>query len=286
MAAVTPALMRTDERESRRRRGHVRRANLSLPTQQTVILGSVFVCVLCVFICRVIGASSSSEEDEWPMPAAMPYNESYGTSSMIYESKMASNIVKMRRLLHAKPGLMYDEYDAAALVAKTLRGLGIKAHNIRTEVGITGVVAHIGFGTLRSTSETETTPTILLRADMDALPIHEETDVPFKSRVDGVMHACGHDAHTAMLLGAAMALKAAEGELVKMRAAVRLFFQPAEEGGAGAKAMIDQGAMEGADAAVMVRRRVFFFDGHISSRGGVSCSGLMMMQRTMMRTGW
>jgi IAA-amino acid hydrolase len=85
-------------------------------------------------------------------------------------------------------------------------------------------------------------PCVALRADMDALPIHEETDVPFRSEVDHKMHACGHDCHTAMLLGAARLLKKHESEL---RGTVKLIFQPAEEGGAGADRMCQEGALEG-----------------------------------------
>ena len=160
-------------------------------------------------------------------------------------------VIDLRQKLHEVPGVMYEEYEANRIVQSTLKSIGIKEKNIQSGLGITGVIAHIGFGSLEA-SKSGSIPTIVLRADMDALPIQEETDVPFKSSVPGVMHACGHDAHTAMLLGAAMALKAVEDELIQMQAAVRLFFQPAEEGGAGAKAMIDAGAIEGTSAALML----------------------------------
>jgi amidohydrolase len=138
-------------------------------------------------------------------------------------------IVGLRRELHRFPELMYEEVKTSQLVCDTLDQLGIAYERGIAE---TGVVATLGTGD---------SPCIALRADMDALPIHEETDVPFRSEVDGKMHACGHDCHTAMLLGAAKLLRERESEL---QGTVRLLFQPAEEGGAGGKRMRDEGALE------------------------------------------
>ena len=183
-----------------------------------------------------------------PLPFADGYDDE---AAELYGSGVAAAVVGLRRAIHEKPGVMYEEYDAAEISYNTLRAIGIEDSNIKTGLGVTGLVAHIGAGTLESSMAGEV-PTLLLRADMDALPIHEETDVPFRSTYDGVMHACGHDAHTAMLLGAAMLLKEHEEALAATGAAVRLFFQPAEECGAGAKAMIDEGAIEGTDDAIML----------------------------------
>lgn len=140
-------------------------------------------------------------------------------------------IVSVRRTLHQYPELSGQETRTAAVIADFLRGIGIQC---RTNVAGTGVIADIpGMAEV---------PCVVLRADTDALPIQEETGLDFASAHDGVMHACGHDGHTAMLLGAA-ALLSSEGDLP---APVRLIFQPAEEKGTGAQAMIQAGALEGA----------------------------------------
>ena len=138
-------------------------------------------------------------------------------------------IIDIRRQLHRHPELMYEEVKTSQLVRDTLDGLGI---SYESGLAKTGVLASIGSGD---------GPCVGLRADMDALPIHEETDVPFRSEVEGKMHACGHDCHTAMLLGAARVLKERESEI---NGTVKLLFQPAEEGGAGGKLMSDEGALE------------------------------------------
>ena len=140
-------------------------------------------------------------------------------------------IVGVRRKLHQYPELSGQETRTAAVIADFLRGIGIQC---RTNVAGTGVIADIpGMAGV---------PCVVLRADTDGLPIQEETGLEFASAHDGVMHACGHDGHTAMLLGAA-ALLSGEGNLP---APVRLIFQPAEEKGTGAQAMIQAGALDGA----------------------------------------
>ncbi len=153
--------------------------------------------------------------------------------SLLEEVKrLEPRIVEIRRTIHQKPELAYHETATAALVARELRALGIE---VKTRVGGTGVV-----GVLRTGKGGRV---VALRADMDALPLQENVDLEFRSKRKGVMHACGHDTHVAMLLGAAMLLAKHRREL---SGDVKFLFQPAEEEGGrgGAKPMIEAGAME------------------------------------------
>ena len=140
----------------------------------------------------------------------------------------AAEITAWRRDLHANPELLYDVHRTAASVADRLRAFG--CDEVVTGVGQTGVV-----GVIRGRKVGGRT--IGLRADMDALPIEEATGLPYASTAPGKMHACGHDGHTAMLLGAARYL----AETRNFGGTAVVIFQPAEEGGAGGKAMVDDG---------------------------------------------
>lgn len=144
--------------------------------------------------------------------------------------RLADDVVLIRRDLHMHPELGFEEFRTASIVATRLRHLGYEVHE---GIGGTGVV-----GVLRGNRPGRT---VMLRADMDALPIQEEHATPYTSQFDGRMHACGHDGHVAMLLGAASLIAARSDELA---GTVALVFQPAEEGHGGAKAMIEDGLIE------------------------------------------
>ena len=147
-------------------------------------------------------------------------------------AELHDEITEWRREIHSNPELMYDVHDTASSVEEKLRAFG--CDEVVTAIGKTGVV-----GIIHGKSR-ESGRVIGMRADMDALPIEEATDKPHKSRNPGKMHACGHDGHTAMLLGAAKYL----AETRNFNGSVAVIFQPAEEGGAGGKAMVDDGMMD------------------------------------------
>ena len=140
-------------------------------------------------------------------------------------------LIQIRRVLHEYPELSGQEANTAAVICKFLDGLAIKYRN--------GVAGH---GVVAEIPGSAGVPCVVLRADTDALPIQEETGLEFTSVHQGVMHACGHDGHTSMLLGAAALLS----EEPFLPAPVRLIFQPSEEKGTGALAMIQAGALDGA----------------------------------------
>jgi amidohydrolase len=145
-------------------------------------------------------------------------------------------VISLRREFHEHPELSMKEYTTADRIEKELNSFGIPVRRI----GKTGVSALLD-GKKKSSAAVKT---VVLRADIDALPIQEQTNLPFASKTDGVMHACGHDAHAASLLGAAKLLAAHRDEI---NGRVQFLFQPGEEFGEGAKPFIDAGLLDGAD---------------------------------------
>src|SRR3569623_201469 len=150
-------------------------------------------------------------------------------------SEFQPEITAWRRALHAHPELMYEVHRTAEFGATKLREFG--CDDVATGIGRTGVVGRIKG---RKPARDGGLKVVALRADMDALPLEEETGAPYRSTVPGRMHACGHDGHTAMLLGAARYL----AETRNFAGEAVLVFQPAEEGGAGAAAMLDDGLVD------------------------------------------
>ena len=167
---------------------------------------------------------------------------------------LRSDIVGLRRHFHQHPELGLKEFETAKKVEGILRDLGLETKSFVKGTGVCGYLRGAKAG-----------KTFALRADMDALPIQEESDVVFRSKTAGVMHACGHDAHTAMLLGAAMILSERTKDLPGN---VVFLFQPAEETGQGAKEMVSEGAIEGVDGIVALHVTTQFPSGTLRYRSG------------------
>lgn len=144
-------------------------------------------------------------------------------------------IIEMRRHFHQNPELSLEEFETTKKIVNELDKMGIEVSTFKD--GLTGCI-----GTIKGAKEGKT---LLLRADIDALSVHEKTNLEFASRVDGKMHACGHDCHAAMLLGVAKILSEMKD---KFSGNIKLFFQAAEEIGLGAKLSIEQGVMDNVDA--------------------------------------
>ncbi len=228
----------------------------------------IALCIACSFI------ATASAQQEAPT--------SIGARMDALAKHIESDVIRWRRDIHQHPELSNREFRTAKIVADHLRSLGLE---VRTEVAHTGVV-----GVLRGARET---PVIALRADMDALPVTEALDLPFASKVRtqyngrevGVMHACGHDAHTAMLMGAAQLLASVREELP---GTVKFIFQPAEEGppageDGGASLMIAEGALEQPRPQAIFGLHVFPYNsGEIHYRAGpimASSDGLTITVR-------
>jgi amidohydrolase len=186
--------------------------------------------------------------------------------------QLSDRLIAWRREFHMHPELGFEETRTAARVAEVAESLG---YRVRTGVARTGVVAELGNGS----------PVVAIRADIDALPIQEENDVDYVSQVPGVMHACGHDAHTAMALGVATLLQEES-----FPGTIRFLFQPSEERGdeegvSGAPRMVEDGAMEGVDAVLGLHVWSSSPTGSIAIRGGPVSAGVDTFRATIIGHG-
>jgi amidohydrolase len=161
---------------------------------------------------------------------SMPQEEPFMKSIQAHTAEQKDFIIKTRRDLHQIPETAYTEHKTSAYVSEALNREGLHVQTGMARFGVVGLMDTKRPG-----------PTLMIRADMDALPIEEATGLPFASVHQGAMHACGHDAHMAMVLGAARVLN---GMREKLSGNIKFLFQPAEEGPGGAKPMIDAGVME------------------------------------------
>ncbi len=166
-----------------------------------------------------------------------------------------------RRTIHMNPELGYEEHETSRLIVENLERFGLEAHAGIAETGVVGLLETGRPG-----------PTIGIRADMDALSIDESNDVPYKSRRAGKMHACGHDAHVSMLLGAARLLSENNNLLDGLGGNVKFIFQPAEEGKAGGKRMVEEGVLEEPRVDLLIAAHVWpdMPAGYIGTRSGPS----------------
>lgn len=184
-------------------------------------------------------------------------------------------IIAWRRDIHMHPELGFEETRTSRLVADTLREMGIE---IEVGVAETGIVARIGEGS----------PRVGIRADMDALPIDEANDVPYKSQTPGVMHACGHDAHTAILLGVARMLTEMDD---RPDGEIRLLFQPSEErwresdGHSGGSLMVEQKAADGLDAVIALHMSSNDPAGQVSITSGQALAAVDTFEATIIGEG-
>jgi len=171
--------------------------------------------------------------------------------------ELVPDLIATRRDLHQHPELAFEEVRTSGIVAQRLQRLGL---DVQTGIAKTGVVALLRGGASKAGAKT-----IAIRADMDALPIHEMNDIDYRSTVDGKMHACGHDGHTAMLLAVADILSKRRDAL---SGNIKFIFQPAEEAVGGALPMVQEGAMDGVNAVIGLHLISEYPLGRVGARSG------------------
>ncbi|ASA22471.1 amidohydrolase [Paenibacillus donghaensis] len=186
------------------------------------------------------------------------------------EETLSSQLIAVRRNLHREPELSYEEFKTTAKLRKWLTDANISILDIPLE---TGLIAEIGQGS---------GPVVAIRCDIDALPIEEQTGLPFASEIPGKMHACGHDFHTAVILGAAYILKEREQELPGK---VRVLFQPAEETGHGAASVIASGGLAGVEAIFGLHNSPELPTGTFGTRSGALTAGVDRFEITVKGVG-
>ncbi|MBB3112484.1 amidohydrolase [Paenibacillus phyllosphaerae] len=167
---------------------------------------------------------------------------------------IAGRLIEIRRELHQYPELSHEEFETTARIRRWLEEAGIRIADFPLRTGIVAEIGGLHGG-----------PVIALRADIDALPIEEDTGLSYASLVPGKMHACGHDFHTASILGAAYLLKEQEAAL---QGTIRLLFQPAEEKASGARKVVESGALQGVRAVLGLHNKPDLPVGTIGIKGG------------------
>lgn len=192
----------------------------------------------------------------------VPYIES--------DQALSQRLIEVRRNLHQEPELSNEEFITTAKIRKWLAEADIRILDVPLA---TGVIAEIGSGE---------EPIVAIRCDIDALPIKEQTNLPFASGIDGKMHACGHDFHTASILGAAYLLKSRESEL---KGTVRVLFQPAEETGHGATSVLNSGGLDRVSAIFGLHNNPDLPVGTFGTRTGALTAGVDRFEITIKGTG-